>query len=78
MTSVAAFAELGFSHCTTLKPNPTPFERLPDVPKTDIVDQPVGVEPLAVSVNMLVEVVELGLNDAVTPLGIPHALSVTA
>lgn len=43
-----------------------------------IVDWPVGVEPLTVSVNVLVEVVGLVLNDAVTPLSNPLALRVTS
>jgi len=43
-----------------------------------IADWPVAVELLTVSVNVLVEVVGLVLNDAVTPLGIPLALRVTS
>ena len=41
-------------------------------------ERPVAVEPLTVSVSVLVEVVGLVLNDAVTPLGIPLALRVTS
>ena len=52
--------------------------RLPYVPVIVIVDFPVAAEPLTVSVNMLVEVVGLVLNDAATPLGIPLALSATS
>ena len=48
------------------------------MPVMVIVDWPVAVEPLTVSVNVLVEVVGLVLNDAATPLGIPLALRVTS
>ena len=48
------------------------------MPVMVIVDWPVAVEPLTVSVNVLVEVVGLVLNDAVTPLGNPPALRVTS
>jgi len=65
-------------YCTTLNQNPTSFERLPDVPVTVIADWPIAAESLTVSVNVLVEVVGLGLNTAVTPLGIPLALRVTS
>ena len=41
-------------------------------------ERPVAVDPLTVSVSVLVEVVGLVLNDAVTPLGIPLALRVTS
>ena len=51
--------------------------RLPNVPVIVIVDFPMVAEPLAASVNVLVEVAGLGLNDAVTPLGTPLALRVT-
>src|ERR1019366_8717863 len=61
-----------------LKKIPTSFQRLPYVPVMVIVDWPVAVEPLTVSVNVLVEVVGLVLNDAVTPLGNPPALRVTS
>jgi len=45
------------------------FVKLPDVPVTVTVTVPVLAVPLAASVNVLVPVVLLGLNDAVTPLG---------
>jgi len=38
---------------------------------------PVGAEPFTASVKVLVEVAGSGLNDAVTPAGIPLALRVT-
>ena len=47
------------------------------MPVIVIVDFPMAAEPLTVSVNVLVEVAGLGLNDAVTPLGTPLALRVT-
>jgi len=43
-----------------------------------IIEVPVDAEPLAVSVRMLLPVAGLGLNEAVTPLGIPDAVKVTA
>jgi hypothetical protein len=51
--------------------------RLPDEPVMVIVAAPTAAEPLAFSVNVLVEVAGLGLNDTVTPLGSPVALRVT-
>jgi len=49
----------------------------PDAPETVTVTVPVGAVPLAVSVNVLVPAVLLGLNDAVTPLGRPDADKLT-
>jgi len=43
-----------------------------------IVDFPAAAEPLTLSVKVLVDVAGLVLNDAVTPLGSPLALSVTS
>lgn len=40
-------------------------------------DFPIAAPSPTVSVKVLVEVVGLGLNDAVTPLGTPLAVSVT-
>ena len=51
--------------------------RLPDVPVMVTVDVPVVARPLAVKVNVLVEVVGFGVNPAITPLGRPEALKVT-
>jgi len=48
------------------------------VPVMVIVDSPIGTEPLTVNVNVLVEVVGLVLNAAVTPLSNPLALRVTS
>jgi hypothetical protein len=49
------------------------FDKLPDVPVMVSVTVPVAALLLAVSVNVLVPAVLLGLNDAVTPLGKPDA-----
>jgi hypothetical protein len=54
------------------------FVRVPDVPSMVMVDVPLAAPSLTVSVKVLVEVVGLGLNDAVTPLGTSIAVSVTA
>lgn len=51
--------------------------KLPDTPATVTVVVPVAAVGLAVSVNVLIEVVGFGLNAAVTPLGNPVALNVT-
>ena len=51
--------------------------RLPEVPVIVMVEVPVVAELLALSVNVLVPVVLVGLNDAVTPLGIPEADKLT-
>jgi len=51
--------------------------KLPDEPVTVTVLVPGGAVLLAVSVNVLVLVVLLGLNDVVTPLGRPDADKVT-
>ena len=45
----------------------------PDAPETVTANVPVVAVLLAASVNVLVFVVLLGLNDAVTPLGKPDA-----
>lgn len=65
-------------YCVTLNAKPNLLERLPDVPPMVIVDAPVGVEPLVFRVNLLVEVAGLVLKVAVTPLGKPQTLRVTA
>jgi hypothetical protein len=51
--------------------------RDPDVPVMVTVAGPVVVELLVVSVKVLVLVVLVGLNDAVTPLGRPEAARFT-
>jgi hypothetical protein len=53
------------------------FDKLPDVPVMVTVTVPMGAALLAVSVNVLVLTVLLGLNDAVTPLGRPDADKLT-
>jgi hypothetical protein len=50
---------------------------LPDLPVTIIVAVPIAAFAAAVSVNALVDVVEAGLNAAVTLAGIPVAVSLT-
>jgi hypothetical protein len=52
-------------------------DRLPEVPLMVTVTGPGVAETLAVSVNVLVVVVLVGLNDAVTPLGRPEAVKLT-
>lgn len=47
------------------------------MPVIVIVDLPAAAEPPTFSVNVLLEVAGSGLNDAVTPLGNPLAVSVT-
>jgi hypothetical protein len=51
--------------------------KVPDVPVTLTRAVPVAAEALAANVNVLAEVVPLGLNEAVTPLGSPEAAKVT-
>jgi hypothetical protein len=51
--------------------------RLPDAPLIVTTKVPNAAVELAVSVRVLVEVVGFGLNEAVTPLGNPVAVSVT-
>ena len=51
--------------------------KLPDEPVTVTVAIPVVAALLAVSINVLVFVVLVGLNDAVTPLGKPEADKLT-
>ena len=46
---------------------------MPDVPVMVTVDMPVVAVASAVSVNVLVPVVLLGLKEAITPLGKPEA-----
>jgi len=53
------------------------FDKLPDAPVTISATVPVAAVLLAVSVNLQVLVVLPGLNDAVTPLGIPDADKLT-
>ena len=51
--------------------------KLPDVPVTVTVTVPVTAVLLAANVKVLVLVVPLGLNEAVTPLGKPVAVKLT-
>jgi hypothetical protein len=51
--------------------------RLPEMPVMVIVAEPTGAVLDAVSVRMLVPVVLVGLNDAVTPDGRPLAVKAT-
>jgi len=52
-------------------------DKLPDLPVIVTVAVPTAAELLAVSVKVLVVVVLVGLNDAVTPLGRPEAAKLT-
>ena len=53
------------------------MDKLPDEPVTVTVAVPVVAALLAVSINVLVFFVLVGLNDAVTPLGKPDADKLT-
>ena len=53
------------------------LDKLPDAPVMVTVTVPMAAVLLAVSVNVLVLAVLLGLNDAVTPLGRPDADKLT-
>ena len=61
----------------TVRESVAVFVKLPDVPVIVTVAVPVVATLLAVSVKVLEPVVLLGLNDAVTPLGIPEAVKLT-
>lgn len=75
----AIVSELGdaesvkFGGGLTVRESVVELVRLPAVPVTVTVAGPVAAVLLAVSVNMLVPVVPVGLNDAVTPEGKPEA-----
>ena len=66
-----------FGGAVTVSERVVAFDRLPEVPVTVAVAVPVAAVPLAVNVNVLVPVVLMGLNDAVTPLGRPDADKLT-
>lgn len=51
--------------------------RVPEVPVIVTVDVPAVAELLAVSVSTLEVVEDAGLNEAVTPLGMPEAVNET-
>jgi hypothetical protein len=61
----------------TVRETVVALDKLPDMPVTVIVNVPVVAVPLAVSVNVLVLTVLVGLKDAVTPLGTPDADKLT-
>jgi hypothetical protein len=61
----------------TVRESVVVFVKLPEVPVMVTATVPVVAVLLAVSVNMLVFAVLLGLNDAVTPLGRPEADKLT-
>ena len=74
----ATAARLGDSTIVTLgaatvKLSGVVGERLPDIPVTVTADVPVGAVVVAVRVSTLVVLVEVGLNDADTPVGSPDA-----
>lgn len=56
---------------------PTFATRVPEVPVTLMINVPVSAELLAASVSVLVLVVGFVLNEALTPVGKQHVLSVT-
>jgi hypothetical protein len=55
----------------TLRLIATVWVKLPEVPVTVTIEEPIVAESVAVRVKVLVPVAGLGLNDAVTPLGNP-------
>jgi hypothetical protein len=61
----------------TVRESVVDFVKLPDMPVMVTVTVPVVAVLLAESVSVLVLVGLLGLNDAVTPLGIPEADKLT-
>jgi hypothetical protein len=61
----------------TVRESVVDFVKLPEVPVMVTVTVPVVAVLLAESVSVLVLVGLLGLNDAVTPLGIPEADKLT-
>jgi hypothetical protein len=76
-TLPGAAERLKFGSTVTVSETVVVWLRLPDVPVIVTVDVPVATLPLAVNVSALVLVAELGLNDAVTPLGKPDAARLT-
>ena len=66
-----------FGPGVTLSVNVVELLRLAHTPLIVTVKVPVAAVPLAVSVSVLVPVVLVGLNDAVTPLGRPDAVKPT-
>ena len=68
---------LGGGAAVTVKESDVVLVRLPEVPVIVTVTVPVVAVPFALSVNVLLVVVLVGLNDAVTPLGIPVADKLT-
>jgi len=62
-------AKFAGAAAVTVRETVVAFDKLPDTPVMVTVAAPVVALPLAVSVNVLVLVAPLGLNDAVTPLG---------
>lgn len=61
----------------TVRESVVELERFPDEPVMVIVAVPVVAVPLAASVRVVVPVVLVGLNEAVTPLGKPEADKLT-
>ena len=68
---------VGGGATVTVKETAVVLIRFPEMPVTVTEAVPVAAVLLAVSVNVLVLVVLLGLNDAVTPLGKPDADKLT-
>src|SRR5271157_1034034 len=69
--------KFGVAGALTVRARVVVATRLPEVPVMVTVTVPMVAEPLAVSVSVLVPVVLVGLNDAVTPLGRPDAVRLT-
>jgi len=61
----------------TVRESVVELDRLPDEPVMVTVAVPVAAVPVAVSVRVLVPVVLVGLNDALTPAGRPEADKLT-
>ena len=66
-----------FGAALTVREISVEWLKLPDVPVMVTVRVPVAAVRLAVSVNVLVPVVLVGLKDPVTPLGRPDAVRLT-
>ena len=73
----AEIAKFGAGTGFTVRETVVEFAKLPEVPRTRTETVPVVAVLLAVSVNVLVPLVLLGLKDAVTPRGRPEADKLT-
>ena len=73
----AEIAKFGTGTGFTVRETVVEFAKLPEVPRTRTETVPVVAVLLAVSVNVLVPLVLLGLKDALTPRGRPEADKLT-